>query len=206
MKRLGTFILCLGISSRLAIADSGTSDQRPGPVGAQAIGRIVLDADGNGQVLCYFTVFAGLQNLFVGVPSESTARFTARSSKFKVQTTMNGTAIHFRTVPAEGDAILVNFYYDSAPDQDFTRPETFSNGELFSTWRWRSSLGTLIPTGITPSIGSVDLVSSKVISIDGSPFNVKSSGQSGTAFFNIVAAGIGPNLSLPFSAAFIVSK
>ena len=187
-------------------ADSESPRPLQGAVGAQAIGRIVFDGDGNGQVICYFTVFGGLQNLFSGPPSEATARFTGRSTRFKVKTTINGGAVHFQTVPVEGDAILVNFYYNLSPGQDFSRPDSFSDGELFSTWRWHSSLGTLSPLGITPSIGGVDLVSSKVIFPDGAPFNVKNSGTSGTAFFNIAGAAIAPSISLPFSAAFVVSK
>ena len=207
MRSILTLLLCLTLAGvGLFSADGETPHQRQGAVGAQAIGRIVFDNDGNGQVICYFTVFGELQNLFSGPPSEATAHFTGRSTKFKIKTTLNGAAVHFQTVPVEGDAILVNFYYDLSRDQDFNRPDTFSNGELFSTWRWHSSLGTLNPLGITPSIGGVDLVWSKVIFPDGVPFNVKNSGTSGTAFFNIAGAAIGPNISLPFSAAFVVSK
>lgn len=207
VRSILTALLCLMLLGvGLLSADSESSHQRQGAVGAQAIGRIVFDSDGNGQVICYFTVFGELQNLFSGPSSETTARFTGRSTKFKVKTTLNGAAVHFQTLPVEGDAILVNFYYDLSPNRDFKKPDTFSSGELFSTWRWHSSLGTLNPLGITPSIGGVDLVSSKVIFPDGVPFNVKNSGTSGTAFFNIAGAAIAPDLSLPFSAAFVVSK
>jgi hypothetical protein len=204
VKRL---LLCLVLAGLcLFSADSKSSASPHGSVGAQAIGRIVFDNDGNGQVICYFTVFGPLRNLFSGPPSEATAHFTGRSTKFKVNTTLNGAAVHFQTVPVEGDAILVNFYYDLSPDQDFTRPDTFSNGELFSTWRWHSSLGTINPLGITPSIGGVDLVSSKVIFPAGVPFNITDSAKSGTAFFNISGAAIAPHSSLPFSAAFVISN
>lgn len=56
-----------------------------------------------------------------------------------------------------------------------------------------------------PLTGGVDLVWSKVIFPDGVPFNVKNSGTSGTAFFNIAGAPITSDISLPFSAAFVVS-
>ncbi len=206
MRLAHSVVVYLALAGAGLISAQNNGNTSQGAVGAQGIGRIVFDSSGYGQVICYFTVFAGLQDLFSGSPSESTAHFTARSTRFKVETFLNGTAIHFRTVPAEGDAILVNFYYDSSPDQDFNHPDTFSDGELFSTWRWHSSLGTLSPAGITPSIGAVDLVWSKIISLNGVPFNVKSSGHSGTAFFNILGATIGPNVSLPFSAAFVNSK
>ena len=202
---LTAFLYLMLANVGLFSADSESPRQRQGTIGAQAIGRIVFDSDGNGQVICYFTVFGELQNLFSGPPSEATAHFTGRSTKFKVKTTLNGAVVHFQTVPVEGDAILVNFYYDLSPDQDFKRPDTFSNGELFSTWRWHSSLGTLSPLGITPSIGGVDLVWSKIIFPEGVPFNVKNSGTSGTAFFNIAGAAIAPDIFLPFSAAFVVS-
>ncbi|MDX2153129.1 MAG: hypothetical protein SFV54_20460 [Bryobacteraceae bacterium] len=206
MKRL-LLSLSLVTAAGLLWSQNGNVGQPAGPVGAQAVGRIVLDADGNGQVLCYFTVFAGLNNLFAGPRSEATARFTARSTKFKVDTVANGPAVHFRTIPAEGDAILVNFYYDVTPDQDYNQPDTFTDGQLIGTWRWSSSLGTLSPAGVTPSIGAVDLVSSNVVFHDGAPFNMRSKGTAGTAFFNIVAPPVlGPNLSLPFSAAFVVAK
>lgn len=207
MRSIFTLLLCLMLAGAgLFSADSENPPQRQGPVGAQAIGRIVFDNDGNGQVICYFTVFGGLENLFSGPPSEAAAHFTGRSTKFKIKTILNGAAVHFQTVPVEGDAILVNFYYDVSPDQDFQRPDTFSNGELFSTWRWHSSLGTLNPLGITPSIGGVDLVWSKIFLRDGVPFNIQNSGTNGTAFFNIAGAAIAPNVSLPFSAAFVVSN
>lgn len=208
MKRVLSALVVLALAATgLLTAQNGNLNQPPGPVGAQAIGRIVFDAAGNAQVLCYLTVFGGLQNLFSGPRSEATARVTARSTKFKVETIVNGLAVHFRTVPAEGDAILVNFYYDAAPNQDFNQPGTFSDGQHAGTWRWHSSLGTLSPVGLTPSIGAVDLVSSNVFFHDGQPFNMKSKGQSGTAFFNILAPPVlGPSISVPFSAAFVVDK
>jgi hypothetical protein len=205
VKRILGILSCLSLlASSVVFADS---PQPAGPVQAQAIGRIVIDADGNGQLLCYFTVFGGLQNLFTGARGEATARITARSTKFKIDTTVNGPAIHFRTIPAEGTAILVNFYYDAAPDQNFSQPQTFSNGQFMGTWRWHSSLGTLSPAGLTPSIGAMELVSSNTIFFDGSPFNMKKEGEAGSVFFNIQAPPtITTNLSIPFSAAFIGSK
>jgi hypothetical protein len=190
-----------------AFAQNVDSARLSGAVAGQAIGRVIFDAQGDAQLVAYFTVFAGLQNLFTGPRSEATARITARSTKFRVETTLNGTAVHFRTVPAEGSAILVKLYYDISPDQDFNDPDRFSDGEMFAVWRWHSSLGTLSPTGITPSIGAVDLVSSDVIVHDGLPFNVKTRGDRATAHFNILMPQVlGPNMSVPFSAAFIVSR
>lgn len=206
MRILAALLLVILLAGQ-ATAQNGDLTPPSGPVAGQAIGRVIFDAQGDAQLVCYFTVFAGLQNLFTGPRSEATARITARSTKFRVETTLNGTAVHFRTVPSEGGAILVKLYYDLSPDQDFNHPDSFADGQMFAVWRWHSSLGTLSPAGITPSIGAVDLVSSDIVVHEGTPFNVKAHGERATAHFSILLPpALGPGVSVPFSATFVASR
>lgn len=208
MRILAAVLLSISLAGAdLAYARNDNLTPPSVPVAGQAIGRVIFDTQGDAQLVCYFTNFAGLQNLFIGPRSEATARITARSTKFRVETTLNGTAVHFRTVPAEGSAILVKLYYDLSPDQDFDNPDSFADGQMFAVWRWHSSLGTMSPAGITPSIGAVELVSSDVIVHEGKPFNVKAHGERATAHFSILLPpALGLGVSVPFSAAFIASR
>lgn len=94
------------------------------------VGRAFLSADfSRGEVVGYFTDINGIgaaNALFNGMPSEQTAIFTFRSNVFSLT-----------PLPPNGDVGLdlvsagtFDIYYNSAPSGDWTKPDTFSSGQL----------------------------------------------------------------------------
>jgi len=144
-----------------------------GGVVAQSIGRLLIHADGTSEIIGHFHVLAGLPQtlLFARDPGEASAYFTARSTLFTIEPFQNGGLTHFRVRPVEGDFVRVRFYYDSTPDQDLSRPDTYSDGELTSSWRWHSGHGT-ITNGVSTFTGGLDLESGGAITHQGNLLEV----------------------------------
>lgn len=91
------------------------------------VARIYFNpSNGTGQVAGYFTYFPGVDGLFVGTPSEATARFTFRSDTLQLQ-----------PVPAEGalSVILANagewrIYFNPTPAGNWSDLDSFSKGQV----------------------------------------------------------------------------
>ncbi|WNG50090.1 hypothetical protein F0U60_42680 [Archangium minus] len=107
-----------------------------------AIGRIYESNDGKVQDLGYFAHLGGIEPLFDGSPGEATAFFTFRSTPFTVQTLQNGDLSV--SLDATGTFTL---YLQHEPRGDFSRPETFSQGEPIATFE---RLYTAVSTSVGP--------------------------------------------------------
>lgn len=91
------------------------------------VGRVYIDpATGTGQVAGYFTSIAGIDNPFLGTPSEATASFTYRSEP-----------LHFKTVPNDVDTGITlldagkwHIYYNPNPAGNWNDPSSFSQGQV----------------------------------------------------------------------------
>ena len=104
------------------------------PAGAVAcyfVGRAFLSADlSQGEVVGYFTDINGIgasETLFNGSPSETTAFFTFRSNVFSQTPLPLNRDIGLDLVSAG----TFNIYFNSHPDGDWTKPDTFSGGQPF---------------------------------------------------------------------------
>jgi hypothetical protein len=92
------------------------------------VGRAFLNTNGQGEVVGYFTNINGIPDaLFNGDPSEQTAFFTFRSDVFSLT-----------PLPTNGDLGLdlvsagaFNVYYNPTPNGNWSKPDTFSNGQIF---------------------------------------------------------------------------
>jgi hypothetical protein len=129
---ISALITLLGGSYSLAEAQQRPwAEAAPIPsagVACYFVGRAFLDANGQGQVVGYFTDINGIgaaDSLFKGSPSEKTAFFTFRSNVFSLI-----------PLPANGDLGLdlvsagtFDIYYNSTPNSDWTNPDTFSSGQ-----------------------------------------------------------------------------
>ena len=92
------------------------------------VGRALLNSNGQGQAVGYFTDITGVgasDSLFNGSPSEKTAFFTFRSDVF------SGTPL-----PPNGDIALLlvssgtfNIYFNPKPDGDWSNPDSFSGDQ-----------------------------------------------------------------------------
>jgi len=91
------------------------------------VGRIYIDpTTGTGQVAGYFASIAGIDNPFLGTPSEATAFFTYRSEP-----------LHFKTLPNDVDTGITlldagkwHIYYNPNPAGNWNDPSSFSQGQV----------------------------------------------------------------------------
>jgi hypothetical protein len=91
------------------------------------VGRIYIDpTTGTGQVAGYFSSIAGIDNPFLGSPSEATAFFTYRSD-----------TLQFKTLPNDVDTGITlldagkwHIYYNPNPAGNWNDPSSFSQGQL----------------------------------------------------------------------------
>jgi hypothetical protein len=96
----------------------------------QLVGRgLINPATGMVQVLGYFTFLEGVPGpMFLGAPSEATAFFTLRSDPFTLQTIPNGDILVGLLGPE-----TFSFYLDTTPNQNFSDPASFSDGQSIVT-------------------------------------------------------------------------
>ena len=91
------------------------------------VGRIYIDpTTGTGQVAGYFASIAGIDNPFLGTPSEATALFTYRSEPLR-----------FTTLPNDVDTGITllgagkwHIYYNANPAGKWNDPSSFSQGQV----------------------------------------------------------------------------
>jgi hypothetical protein len=201
-----------GHAESRSLQPAATTPAPIGVVGAQIIGRIVLNADGTAETIGYYPFLLGLPSpLFSGTPGESTAYFTLHSTAFTAQTIPNATIMHAFATPPAGSANLVNVYFNSAPNQNFSNPNTFSAGQLIATYK---SVGGMI-TGVVPYVGTdvvtLQLVSSADFSFGGQTFNIATLGG-GTMTMYVTAAAMPSSpagsfpMVWPFGASVVVAS
>ena len=134
-----------------------------GVVAAHMVGRMVIGADGAAELIGYYPFLEGIE----GSPfsseteaSERTARFTFRSSRFRVSILRNDPLTHLRATPLEPNtAIVLRAYYNSSPSQEFSRLDSFSAGELIGEYQARGGITTIIPLTATINTGSFRFIS-----------------------------------------------
>jgi len=171
----------------------------PGAVAAQIVGRLLIDASGEGQVVGYYTYLAGIPGpFFSGEPSEATAYFTFRSTRFRTQVIPNGNIVHLLSVPVDVAATEVRIYFNGQPNGNFQSPDTFSDGQLIGTLQAQGSLGTAAGSTYTMA-GTFDLVSASNFIFQGQRHNFRKLGDAVT-----LSQTFGPPLSGSFSGGSVV--
>ena len=140
-----------------------------GRVAWQLVGKTLINpATGTGQVLAYFTFLEGIPGpMFAGSPGESTAFFTLRSEPFSLQTFPNGDVL----IGLLGTEVFT-LYLDTTPDQDFSDPPTFSDGEPLATFNRLPAELIFVGPVFTDDF-SVEFVSSRRFVWQGRRFNLR---------------------------------
>src|SRR5262249_339997 len=145
-------------------AQSGQSKLPKVPIGAvaaQVTGRLVggVGLNGDYELLCYLTFLEGLgASVFDGEPLERNAKFARRSDRFRFQTILNGPLIHFGRLAVAGTEMpAIRIYYLDVPNRDFSRPNSFSEGQLVGLLRTRGIQGSLTPSILFRAEGSAVL-------------------------------------------------
>jgi hypothetical protein len=105
------------------------------PIGSVAwyqVGRTGINpATGAGFAYGYYTQVAGLTGpMFSGVPSESTAYFTFRTSVFQLTPVKTDGDINMAIVAPD----TFNVYYNANPKRDWSNPDSFTEGVVVATF------------------------------------------------------------------------
>ena len=74
--------------------------------------------------------------------------------------------------PINDTSIAVNLYYNASPNGDFTKPESFSSGQLIATFRTRRGMATAIAPSTGLEMGTLDLVSTSDFTFQGQTYNL----------------------------------
>jgi hypothetical protein len=132
-----------------------------------AIGRFYESQDGKSRDLGYFAHLGGIEPLFAGPPGEATAFFTFRAEPFTSQTLQNGDLSV--SLEARGGFTL---YLNREPRGDFSKPDTFSQGEPIATFeRFSLVVGTTVGP-IVNNLFSAALRSSVDFTFEGRTWNL----------------------------------
>lgn len=203
LRTLLALTASLGAGTLLAQSDKPAPKVPTGIVAGQAIGRSLVSPDGTVEVFGYFSSIDGLGNrIFSGAPSEGTAHFTFRSVKARLVSIPNGGVFQFRLEPiAEGDAFYT-IYYNPNPNQNFARPDTFSDGQVIATYRVRGGTLTLVPGVMLAYTASYEALGSTEITFRDAKVDLAKIADSITV--NVTGPGVASvdlsqGLSIPFS-------
>lgn len=186
-----------------------------GAVAAQVTGRL---AGGGGlageyELLGYLTFLEGLGgSVFAGDPIERNAQFALRSDRFRFQTILNGSLIHFGRLAVPGTELpAIRIYYSPSPNRDFSNPDTFSVGQLIGVLRTRGIQGNLAPSMLFRAEGSAVIERTFDFAIGDRVVNLKSLGDTLTASLggvppSTVAFAGARTLSVPFSGTIVAAE
>jgi len=147
-----------------------------GIIAGQAVGRVNLDANLNTEVLMYFPAIEGIgTHLFNTSPFNETesvknAFFTARSNKFSGSALVNST-VGVLLLGKNSERIVMNVYFNPNPDRDFSKPETFSDGQLVGVYPVSAGSTTLVSGANASFVYSAQLESSSDFTFRGQNFN-----------------------------------
>jgi hypothetical protein len=185
-------------AKKRAIPDAAVMIGSASPVTAHLVGQLQVDTSGNAQLVGYFPWISGLPAAFAGTPSEATAYYTFRSPSFQVQIVANGGLMQILPMSsgATGGTLTYNMYYNTAPNQSFSNPGSFSQGQLVATLTSVQWMTTASTNGGVGS-GTFELASSSNFSIQGQSYNMKALGNAVTLVLTI-APSAGP--ASPYAA------
>lgn len=140
----------------------------PGEIAWNSVSQVYFNpSNGAGQVAGYFTYFPGIDGLFVGAPSASTAHFTFRSDTLQLE-----------PLPPQGNLNVLlagagvwKIYYNPSPAGDWTNLDSFSQGQVVAVLTHGPK--ELIGTGAAgTSMFSGDVIATYDFALNGKTFNL----------------------------------
>lgn len=141
-----------------------------GEIAWYSVSRAILNpVNGTAIVYGYYAVLNGINGpMFTGLPGESTALFTFRT-----------TVAALLPLPSNGDIGLIyvgpgtfDIYYNTSPKGDWSNPDTFSSGKVVATYNRPPFLLSQIGPARTEAFGAY-MTSSSDFSYGGQTINFK---------------------------------
>lgn len=207
MKRLITWLIPCGLLSGVFLMRLVGQYEPPAPIpptgiiAGQAVGRVNLDSQLNTEVLMYFPAIEGIgTHLFnTSSPDETesvrNAFFTARSNKFSGTALVNST-VGVLLLAKNSERIVMNVYFNPNPDRDFSKPETFSDGQLVGVYPVSAGSTTLVSGANASFVYSAQLESSSDFVFRGQSFN----GRNLLPAFSVFLNGSAPSSLAVFTS------
>jgi len=166
------------------------------------VARALLNpSTGTGLVIGYLSQIDGVTtSIFSGAPSEATAFFTFRTDTFSLTPIANNGNIQL-TLLSPG---TLNVYFNPSPANDWSQPDSFSNGQLIATFSRAETM--LISSGpLQTDTASFELESSQDFTFNSQKRNFKALDPHGVTLTNItsntfIITGIA-NLPVAFALA-----
>ena len=202
------FIAALALSTYFAVAQNGfsqttgTSPLTTGTIGAQVLGRVLIQSDLTVKLYGYFTYMEGVPGpIFSGVPSENTAMLTFSADPTAATLISNGDIIQGLENPLNSQFTNLNVYYNSSPTtRSLLSPGDFTQGQLIAQFQSHAAAVNVSASGTFQATGALTIQTGSYFFINNQPANL----------FNMVTGLnlnlFGPAPSLATIAAGVVSN
>lgn len=154
-------------------------ESETGSVAAQFIGRFVIGADGNGEVIGFMPFMDGIGNdLFAdtNARTERNAFFSVRSNKIGFSSIPNGTFNHFHLKAATGPQIEFRIYLNENADRNYGNLASFSSGQLVGVVRLTRGMLTVTPVSLDYT-SYLELIESHDFTFQGKEINFRALGR-----------------------------
>lgn len=216
-RRSFTAALTASAASTVSLFGQTGDDFRipTGQIAGHAIGRGLIDTDGSVEVIAYYPLFVGVGNELWATSdhTEKSAFFTLRTGRFRLLPVQNGRVFYSRLIPLVGNALVSNIYYNPSPNRNFSRPETFSDGQVITTLRSQGGSITAIEGGELLFASTAQVQSTADFTFQGRKLNLK---DTGVAAYTVSFRGPAPALadlqslesvlSVPVAGSFVAAE
>ncbi len=199
------FILIVALTGNVALGDDDGDQRLPaGTFAYHFLARISFFAPPTPpELVGYIAFIEGVPGpFFDGAPGEATAFFTLRLTSTPPPILLSpGSNVAVTVIPP---GATFDVYFDETPNQDWAKPDSFSDGELIATFEESWFAGTSIAepdgSGVSYNLFSSDLKFSKRFRFNGEKIDFKKLIPNGVTINNF-ASGTPVSFG-PFTLAF----
>jgi hypothetical protein len=156
---------------------SGCAQSTPlstGSIGAQVVGRILIQSDLSVKLYGYFTYMQGVPGpLFSGTPSENTAMLTFSADPTAASLISNGDIIQGLENPSNGQFTNLTVYYNASPSsRSLASPDDFTQGQAVAQFHSRAAAVSISASGTFQATGALNPQTGSFFFINNQPVNI----------------------------------
>ena len=145
-----------------------------GTIGAQVVGRILIQPDLTVKLYGYFTYMQGVPGpLFSGPPSENTAMLTFSADPTAATLISNGDIIQALENPVNGQFTNLTVYYNANPSsRSLANPDDFTQGQSVALFHSRAAAVNISASGTFQATGALNSQTGSFFFINNQPVNI----------------------------------
>ncbi|HEY3840503.1 MAG TPA: hypothetical protein VGL72_28220 [Bryobacteraceae bacterium] len=145
-----------------------------GTIGAQVVGRILIQADLTVKLYGYFTYMQGVPGpLFSGTPGENTAMLTFSADPTAATLISNGDIIQALENPVNGQFTNLTVYYNANPSaRSLANPDDFTQGQSVALFQSRAGAVNISASGTFQATGALNTQTGSFFFINNQPVNI----------------------------------